>query len=289
MYTIFTDSDCDFTPVEAKKYGYKLISMPFSIDGTTYFPYEDSETFDMKPFYDKLRNGVLPTTSAVSTEKYKQYFRPEFEKGNDILYVHFSRAMSGTFDAMDEALRELKDEFPERKFYAVDTKGITIVSYNIAKEIGEMYVKGASPEEIIAWADKEVLHFAQYFFANDLKFFRRSGRVSGFSATMGTLLGIRPIIYMNDEGKMVSVGKETGKAKAIKRILSCVDELGDNVKDHSIIIGHTDAPDIANEIAESLKEKYGADTVIEIITTNPTSGAHCGPNGVGVSFHAKHR
>ena len=108
MYTIFTDTDCDFTPETAKEYGYKLISMPFSIDGKTYFPYEDSETFDMPPFYAKLREGVIPTTSGVSIEKYKNYFRPEFEKGNDVMYVHFSRAMSGTFSAMDEAVKELK-------------------------------------------------------------------------------------------------------------------------------------------------------------------------------------
>lgn len=289
MFTVFVDSDCDFTPEIVAEYGFKLISMPFSIDGKTYFPYEDEKTFEMKPFYEKLRSGVIPTTSGVSVEKYKNYFRPEFEKGNDVMYVHFSRAMSGTFDAMDEAVAELKKEFPERKFYPVDTKGITIISYNIAKEIGDMYKRGASPEEIIAWADKEVLCFSQYFFADDLKFFRRSGRVSGFSATMGTLLGIRPIIYMNAEGKMLSIGKERGRANAIARLLKYVEELGDDVTKHRIIIGHTDAPDMANELADKVKEKYGKDIDIEVITTNPTAGSHCGPNGVGISFHSKRR
>ena len=263
--------------------------MPFSIDGKTYFPYEDSETFDMPPFYAKLREGVIPTTSGVSIEKYKNYFRPEFEKGNDVMYVHFSRAMSGTFSAMDEAVKELKEEFPERKFYAVDTKGITIISYNIAKEIGEMYKNGATPEEVIAWADKEVLCYSQYFFADDLKFFRRSGRVSGFSATMGTLLGIRPIIYMNAEGKMLSIGKERGRTRAMERLLAYMDELGDRVADYRIIIGHTDSPAIVSELAERIKEKYGNDVRLEVITTNPTAGSHCGPDGVGVAFHSKHR
>ncbi len=289
MYTIFTDTDCDVTPAVAAEYGYKLISMPFSIDGKTYFPYEDSDDFDMRAFYDKLRSGVLPTTSAVSVEKYKAYFRPEFEKGNDILYVHFSRAMTCSFDAMDEALNELKKDFPERKFYEVDTKGITIISYNIAKEIGDMYKNGATPEEIVAWADREVLCYSQYFFADDLKFFKRSGRVGGFSATMGTLLGIRPIIYMNAEGKMLSIGKERGRTKAIERLLAYMDELGDKVAEHRIVIGHTDASDIAADLAERIKAKYGDNVNLEIITTNPTAGSHCGPNGGGGFFHSKHR
>ena len=141
----------------------------------------------------------------------------------------------------------------------------------------------------MAWADKEVLCYSQYFFADDLKFFRRSGRVSGFSATMGTLLGIRPIIYMNAEGKMLSIGKERGRTRAMERLLAYMDELGDRVADYRIIIGHTDSPAIVSELAERIKEKYGKDVRLEVITTNPTAGSHCGPDGVGVAFHSKHR
>lgn len=289
MLTLFTDTDCDFTPETAKKYGYKLISMPFSIDGKTYYPYEDSPTFEMSPFYDGLKNGNLPTTSALSAERYEQYFRPEFEKGNDILYVHFSRKMTCTFDAMDEAVAKLEKEFPERKFYAVNTKGITIISYNIACEIGDMLLGGATPEEVVKWAETEVDKFSQYFFADDLKFFRRSGRVSGISATFGTLLGIRPIIYVDQEGRMVNIGKERGRGKALDRLLTYMDELGEDVASHRIIVGHTGAPDLAEELAAKIREKYGDNANIEIICTNPTAGSHCGPNGAGVSFHSSHR
>ena len=289
MLTLFTDTDTDFTPEIAKEYGYKLISMPYSIDAQTFYPYEDSETIDLHAFYDSLRNGVLPTTGGISAERYKNYFRPEFEKGNDILYVHFSAAMTITFRAMDEAVAELLKEFPERKFYHIDTKGITIVSYNIVREIGDMIKAGRTADEVLAWADREVLHFAQYFFADDLKFFKRSGRVSGIAATMGTLVGIRPIIYMNDEGKMVSIGKERGRANAMDRLVRVVEELGDDIKNHHFIIGHTDAPELAAELADMLHQRFGDDLLIETVVTNPTAGSHCGPNGVGVSFHAKSR
>lgn len=289
MLTLFTDTDTDFTPEIAKEYGYKLISMPYAIDAKTFYPYEDAETIDLHAFYDSLRNGVLPTTGGISAERYKNYFRPEFEKGNDILYVHFSAAMTITFRAMDEAVAELLHEFPERKFYHVDTKGITIVSYNIVREIGDMIKAGKTVDEVLAWADKEVDHFAQYFFADDLKFFKRSGRVSGIAATMGTLVGIRPIICMNDEGKMVSIGKERGRANAMDRLVKVVEELGDDIKNHHFIIGHTDAPELAAELKDMLHKRFGDDLNIETVVTNPTAGSHCGPNGVGVSFHAKSR
>ena len=289
MLTLFTDTDTDFTPEIAKEYGYKLISMPYSIDTKTFWPYEDSETIDLHAFYDGLRNGVLPTTGGISAERYKNYFRPEFEKGNDILYVHFSAAMTITFRAMDEAVEELMKEFPERRFYHIDTKGITIVSYNIVREIGDMIKAGRTVDEVLAWADREVLHFAQYFFADDLKFFKRSGRVSGIAATMGTLVGIRPIICMNDEGKMVSIGKERGRANAMDRLVKVVEELGDDIKNHHFIVGHTDAPELAAELVNTLHQRFGDDLCIETVVTNPTAGSHCGPNGVGVSFHAKSR
>ena len=139
------------------------------------------------------------------------------------------------------------------------------------------------------WSKTEIEHYACYFFADDLKFFRRSGRVSGLAGTMGTLLGIRPIIYMNDEGKMVSVGKEKGRVKAMERLVSYVEQLGDDVKNHRILIGNADAEDIAHEIGDMLKERFGDDLMIEYVSVNPTAGSHCGPNTVGIGFHSKAR
>ena len=289
MLVLFTDTDTDITPSEAKEFGYRLISMPYSIDGVTTYPYVDFETFEAHDFYEKLRGGVLPTTSAISVEQYVQYFEPVFADGDDILYVHFSRAMTATFDAMDEAVASLKEKYPGRSFYEIDTKGITIGSLNIVKEVGDLYKAGRTAEEILAWAEKEVDRFAVYFFVDDLKFFRHSGRVSGIAGTMGTLLGIRPIIHMNSEGKMVSVGKEKGRAKAMDRLVGIVEELGDHVEEHRVIVGHSDMEDVADEVIAALKAHYGDSLRVEKTLVNPTAGSHCGPNGVGISFHAVHR
>ena len=197
--------------------------------------------------------------------------------------------MSATFEGMDKAVAKLKEKYPERKFYEIDTKAITIPSLNIAMAVGDLARSGRTVDEILAWAGTEVDKFAVYFFADDLKFFQRSGRVSGLAGTMGTLLGIRPIIYMSSEGKMESIGKEKGRAKALNRLLSYVDELGENVKDHRVIIAHADCLPLAEQAAAELKQRYGDDLNILFSPVNPTAGAHCGPNCIGICFHAKHR
>ncbi len=289
MYVIFADTDSDMTPEIAKEYGYHLISMPYSLDDEQVFPYEDFEVFDSAAFYKELREGKkTPKTFGLSPEKYIEYFEPFFKEGKDILYVHFSRAMSGTFDAMNIAMKELKEKYPERELHLIDTKAITICSLNIAREIGEMYVKGKSIEEIKAWAEKEVDKFAIYFFAEDLTFFRRGGRVSGLAAFMGNLLGIRPIIYIGNDGVMTSIDKARGRRATIAKILEYVANLQEGIKDHRVIIGHTDALETAKMLGEKLEEVYGK-LDIEYVMVNPTAGCHCGPDGVGITFHAKHR
>lgn len=289
MYVIFTDTDTDITLKKAQEYGYNLISMPYTANEKDVFPYVDFEEFDYESFYDMLKTGVMPTTSAISVEKYISYFEPFFAEGKDILYVHFSAAMTMTFDNMKKAVDALKEKYPERKFYAIDTKGITIGSLNIVYEVGDMYKAGKTAEEIVKWADTEVDKFAVYFFAEDLKFFKRSGRVSGVSATMGNLLGIRPIIHMNSEGKMVNVGKEKGRAKALQRLVAYVEELGDDIKNHRIIVAHSGALSVCEELKKLIIEKFGDDLTIETVVVNPTAGSHCGPGCIGVSFHAIHR
>ena len=288
MLKIYTDTDTDITPAIAAEYGYKLISMPYSIDAKTTYPYVDFESFDAHAFYDTLRGGVLPTTSAISKEQYMNYFIKDFAQGNEILYVHFSRAMTNTFDAMDQAIAKLKSQFPAARFEEIDTKGITTISYNIVREIGDLYKAGKSLDEILDWAREEVDRFAMYFFADDLRFFRRSGRVSGLAATMGTLIGVRPLIYMSPEGKMVSVGTAKGRPKALEFLVDKVEELGDDIQAHRVCIGHSDALPIAQELGRMIEERFGPQR-IEYVDVNPTAGSHCGPNGVGVCFHAKHR
>ena len=289
MLVFFTDTDCDITPEIAKEYGFNLISMPYLINEVETKPYEDFDEFDSKTFYDSLRHGVLPKTCAISPAKYMEYFEPHFKEGNDILYVHFSQAMSGTFNSMNIALEELAEKYPDRKFYTIDTKAITALSYLIIKEIGTLYKEGKSIEELLAWAKENIDKYAIYFYADDLKFFKLSGRVSGFSATMGNILGIHPIIHINQEGIMTNVAKSKGRITTLNKILSMVDEIHEDITQYPIVIAHTDAKELAEKLAEMVRAKYGQNVKIDFVIVNPTAGSHCGPDCVGIAFHAKHR
>ena len=289
MYTLFVDTDSDMTPELCEKYGARLIIMPYTINGKEVRPYVDFDKFNGKEFYDTLRSGVLPVTAALPPQNYIEYFEPEFKKGNDILYVHFSAAMSGTFNSMRLALEELYEKYPERKLYTVDTKSITAGSYGVTIEVCEMYKQGKSIEEILQWAETEVEKFPIYFYADNLKFFAKSGRVSGFKAFMGGLVGIKPIIHVSSEGKMVSIDKGRGRQVALKKILDYVVRLQDHIEDHRVVIGHTDALGLAKEMEGMLQKQFENKLNIEIVEVNPTIGGHCGPDCIGVCFHGIHR
>ena len=289
MVKVFIDSDSDFTLEQAKQYNATLISMPYEIKGKEVKPYIDFETFDAHKYYDTLRKGVIPTTSALNPEDYKAYFEPEFKAGNDIFYIHFSAAMSATFNSMRLALEDLQKKYPERKFYEFDTKGITLQAYIIATEMLKQLKAGKSVEEVLDWGNKEVDHYACYFFADDLKFFGKSGRVSGIAAFMGGIIGIRPILTMNSEGKMVPVGKVKGRRNAVTKLVDYVQELGVDVEKHTLVIGHADAMHLVEEIQTELKNRFGNNLTFEVIPVNPTAGAHCGPDTLGIGFYAKHR
>lgn len=289
MYTLFVDTDMDFTPEIAKEYGAKLISMPYFIDGKEIKPYIDFDVFDYKSFYDLLRTGVVPKTNAISPDEYIQYFEPEFAAGKDILYVHFSSAMSGTFNSMRIGLDLLKEKYPERNFYEVDTYAITLGSWLTALTCCQMYKEGKSIQEIQDWAEDNKFKFATYFYADDLKFFGKSGRVSGFAAFMGGIIGIKPIIHMDANGKMTAKDKCRGRKQTMARLLDYVKELQEDIASYPVYIAHCDCLELAQEFGEMLKIEFGEDLNINYYVVNPTAGGHCGPNCFGVHFRAKHR
>lgn len=288
MLVLFTDTDADVSPKLAEELGFKLISMPYTIGDVTTYPYVDFDEFDYKSFYAHLRQGVMPKTAALNPSEYVNYFEPYFKEGHDILYVHFSRNMSGTFNAVHIAYQELLERYPDRKLHMLDTKGISICSLAIVKEVSKLYKNGKSIEEILKWAEEEVDRYAVYFYADNLEFFKRSGRVSGFAAFMGGIIGLHPIIHMDSDGYMKTKSKARGKKTTLLKIVEYVKELSIDIKNHPVIIAHSDAQDIAEELAKMLEDEFG-NLDISYSVVNPTIGSHCGPSCVGVCFYSKHR
>lgn len=288
MYKLFFDTDCDITPEIARRYDAGLISMPYVVEEENY-PFKDSDTFDYKAFYNMLRGGVLPTTCALSKAQYIEYFEPTLKEGKDILYVHFSRAMTVSIDVCEEAIKELLEKYPGRRIQLVDTKGITVGGYVCSLEVAELYKAGKSIDEIVEWAKTGIDQMAFYFFADNIKFFKKSGRVTGFKAFMGGMMGVKPLIYIGENGKMTSIGSAMSRKKAIEKILEYVDELQVDIKNYPCVIAHSDADYLVDDVKGKLHEKYGEDLKIEVIYVNPTAGSHCGPDALGLAFHAKKR
>ncbi len=289
MYKLFFDSDSDVTLEIAKKYNATLISMPYALNGEEVSPYKDWKVFDAKTFYDALRKGdANPTTSALNEREYIEYFEPVLKEGKDILYVHFSRQMSATFNSCDAAIKTLLTKYPERRIQLIDTKAISISSLLTCIRIGELVNEGKTIDEIVAVSEDIVMTSSVYFYADNLKFFARSGRVSGFSAFMGGMIGVKPIIYMSSEGKMVSIDSAIGRRKALDKILGYVEKKQDGFKKYPVLIAHADSLALVDEFVAKLKEKFG-EFEYTVVDVNPTAGCHCGPDVIGIAFHGKER
>ena len=289
MYKLFFDSDSDVTLEVAKKYNATLISMPYALNGEEVSPYKDWKVFDAHTFYDALRKGdANPTTSALNEREYIGYFEPVLKEGKDILYVHFSRQMSATFNSCDAAIKTLLAQYPERRIQLIDTKAISISALLTCIRIGELVNEGKSIDEIVAVSEDIIMTSSVYFYADNLKFFARSGRVSGFSAFMGGMIGVKPIIYMSSEGKMVSIDSAIGRRKALDKILSYVEKKQDDFKKYPVLIANADSLALVDEFVAKLKEKFG-EFEYTVVDVNPTAGCHCGPDVIGIAFHGKER
>lgn len=290
MYKIFVDSDLDVTPKYAAKHDLGLLKMPFIINEKIYYPYSESDDFDFLGFYKALEKGIVPKTSALNMNEYIDAFEPVLKEGKDILYIHFSSAMSGTFQVLKNAKDELLEKYPDRRIETIDTLSITAGGLNIIEDLIKYKESHNSTiEELKAYSETIIQRYAIYFFATDLKFFKRSGRISNFAGFMGDIIGLKPVIYVSKEGVMTTLAKAHGIKQAISKIFEYMDKVGDEVEKHHIIIAHTAAFEAVELVRNKLKEKFGDNLDIEEILVNPTIGSHCGPNCLGISFFAKER
>ena len=289
MLTIFTDTDTDITLKDANEFGIKLIPMPYIMDEKVIYTYRDFEEFDYKPYYDRLRGGYVPKTAALNMAEYIEIFEEEYKKGNDILYIHFSNKLSGTFNAMNMAVDELKEKYPERKFTAIDTLTISCGSYSMIVDFLKEVKKGKSVEELVKWAEEERQHYNLLIMADDLQFFKASGRVSGVAAFAGTLLNLKPLIKIFDDGTMGNYAKVRGSKAGIDAFIKEVEQNQIDIKKHGIVVGHADAKDNCDKLINGLKAKFGDDLPIRIVLVNPTIGAHCGPGAIGIGYYGKKR
>lgn len=287
MYRLFCDSNCELWHTEAEKLGLNVIYMPYTLDGKEYF-YDLGKDTDFKAFYSAMRSGGIPKTSSLPAEVYKEYFEPVLKAGEDILYVTFSRQMSKTFDALDKAVAELAEKYPERRIRSVDTASISLGSGFVTYYAALKYAEGAGMEELEEYVKELSSHVATYFAVEDLNYLYRGGRISGVSKVFGNMLGIKPVLHFDDEGRIVVATKAKGFKKALSLMLGYMKEQGEEVEKYKIYLLEADCRQAAEEFAEAIKAAYPA-ADISLQPVGPVIGAHCGPGTVGLIFHCSHR
>ncbi|MBQ7948521.1 MAG: DegV family protein [Clostridia bacterium] len=287
MYQLFCDSNCELWHTTVKELGLNLIRMPYIEDGEERF-YDMGETHDFKAFYDKMRAGGTPKTAALNEYAYTEYFEPILARGEDIYYITFSHQMSGTFNAMQNVIAQLKEKYPEREIRFKDSKLISLGSGFITYYGALKYKEGATMDELDAYLDDLIAHTATYFVVDDLTYLYRGGRVSGVSRLVGNLLGIKPILYFNEEGKILNIAKAKGKKKAFSMLLGYMKEKGLDLNKYKVYVLQADCEEEAQGFIANMKAQFG-DLDVEMRPVGPVIGAHCGPGTVGLIFHAKEK
>lgn len=288
MSVIFIDTNCELNYKTAAELGLtNVIRMPYTICDKEYY-YDLGENYNAKDFFGMVRNGNMPITSGLNSENYKEYFEPFFAKGEDILYISFSSELSGTFAYLETAIKELKEKYPDAKYQRFDTKGISLAAGIPVYVAAKMHNQGKTNEEIVAFLSDFIYRVNACFSANDLFHLKRGGRISAAAATFGTLLQLKPIIRLNDEGKLVSTAKVQGRNKAINYI---VDDVIKNVQDtdkYPIVILNADCRQDSDKIEKKLREAL-PEADIWIYDVGPVIGTHCGPDTIACVYVGEKR
>ncbi len=286
-YIILTDSTCDLPADIAQELGLLVVSLSVILDGTSYKNYLDGRELSFQDFYESMRNKKLPTTSAVNVYDFLELMEPILVSGKDILYLGFSSPMSSTYSAGCVAIKDLKQKYPERKILTVDTLSASLGEGLLVYLCAMEKKKGCTIEEVQAFAEANKMHICHLLTVDDLFHIKRGGRISASSAILGSMLGVKPILQVDDGGLMNTIGKARGRRAAIRSI---VDMIKDNITDLElpIFIGHGDCLDEAEQVAEMLKEQVGVKKVI-INYIGVVCGSHSGPGILGIFFHGKKR
>ena len=285
-FVIFTDSACDISADILASWGVKCIKMSYRFDGDDK-NYYDGE-MDITQFYNRMREGGVAKTAAINPHTFTEAFEPVLKEGQDILYLGFSGALSTTFNSSKITAMELIESYPQRTIHTIDTlcasAGQGLLVYLAAQKQKE----GATLGEIADFVESIMPNLCHWFSVDDLVYLKRGGRVSSAVAFVGGLLGIKPILHVDDNGALTSVSKARGRKAALKAIADIFGDLADKSKSYPVFISHGDCIDDVKELENTLFERYGVkfDVITDI---GAVIGAHAGPGTIALFFIGKNR
>ncbi len=285
-FVVFTDGSANMPA--SKLEGITLLPCTYTVEGVQKEYLGDVDSFDAHAYYEQLRNGCKITTSLLNTHLFLEHFRQVLEQGQDVIYIAMSSGISGTYQAAVMAKEELEEEFPDRFVHIVDSRGCGFGSGLLAIRAAQLSKEGVPVRQAAALVDADVPHMCQYFTVDDLNFLKRSGRVSGATAMIGTVLNIKPILYGTEDGHIVSCGKVRGRKKAIEALVDMYAQKQVDAQDRLVAISHGDCLEDAEILAQRIRETAEPKELI-IVPHEPFSGAHVGPGMLAVFFYGKER
>lgn len=286
-FVILTDNTVDM-PVEwlnEHEVGYECL--PCSMNGVVY---DKKNPIDTKLFYRQMREGAMPTTSQMNPAMAEAMFEPYLQEGKDILYLAFSSGLSGTCNSARMAAEELKEKYPERQIKIMDSLAASMGEGLLLYYAVKLRDKGKNLDEICDWLLENRLHLCHVFTVDDLNHLHRGGRVSKATAVLGTLANIKPMLHVDNEGKLISIGKVRGRKKSLATLVSMMEErIGRySDKNETVFVSHGDCEADAEYVAGLVKEKFGIENIM-IHPISATIGAHSGPGTVALFFLGEYR
>lgn len=288
-FEIVTDSSSNLVESMIDDFGLHILPLTFMIDGTQYQSYLKGHHTDLQQFYTMMREGKVITTSLPNLADSEELIRGLLEQGRDVLYVGFSSGLSGTFEATELLIHDLSKQFPERTIYAVDTLGASGGEGLLIYHAVQRARAGASITEVRDWLEDNKLHLAHWFTVDDLMFLFRGGRVSKTSAWAGTMLKIKPVMHMDDEGHLIPLEKARGRKKSLNALVDHMSETANEpISEQPVFITHGDCVEDAEYVADLVRERFGVSQIV-INYVDPVIGAHSGPGTIALFFLASHR
>ena len=279
-FVIVSDSTVDLPKEYLQSKQVPIISLSYIMDGVTY---EEMDGLSHKEFFEKLRAGSLPTTSQINPEQAREALEPFAKEGKDILYIGFSFGLSGSYNSVRMAAEDLKEEYPDINIIAIDSLCACMGEGLLLYKALELKEHGMSMEEIAKWVEANKLHICHNVTVDDLNHLHRGGRISKTTAVVGSMIKIKPIIHMSDEGKLVVIGKERGRKKSLVSIVDRMEKQMQGYDNDIVMITHGDCIEDAEFVKKQVEERFGIHNVM-INGIGSVIGSHTGAGVVAVFF-----
>ena len=287
-FEIITDSTANLPEEMIEEYKVHILPLVFLVRGQEYSGYTKGATTDLAQFYQMMREKEEITTSLINVEYCRNIFVSLLEQGKDILYIGFSSGLSGSYQAVAMTMEQLREEYPNRKLYAVDTLAAALGEGLLVYHALQKRKQGDSIDEVKDWLLDNRLNMCHWFTVDDLFFLHRGGRVSKTSAVLGSMLSIKPVLHVDNEGHLILMEKARGRKKSLDALVSHMEETITNPEEQVIFISHGDCLEDAQYVADKVKEKWKVkDIMIRIL--DPVIGAHSGPGTVALFYMGTHR